>query len=59
MIKRYRAWRNRRWWRSLDSKVAVIGDSARVRVTMRHGEIIGVEIWHLRSGDVWLYTAVR
>lgn len=58
MIKRYRKWRNRRYWNSLDSKVAVLG-AHRVRVTQRHGEIIGVELWHLTTGDVWVYTVVR
>lgn len=58
MLKRYRAWRSRRWWNSLDSKVALMSSGARVRVTQRHGDIIGVEIWH-PSGDAHLYTAIR
>jgi hypothetical protein len=58
MIKRYRKWRNRRWWNSLDSKVVEMQSGVRVRVTQRHGDLIGVELWH-QSGDVWLYTVVK
>lgn len=49
MLKRYRTWRDRRWWKSLDNKVMKI-DDVRIRITSRHGRIIGVEAWDSSFG---------